>query len=192
MVIKKVLRNILLLGMLATSIVSFASAADTQVKVDEDASSVNDPLLAVDGSLLPERILGGFLDIRTPSSTTRVDIKKVREDGYNLIIIGFGEVYGTDISFYTSDSSSSLSNQTAVEKIKEAKGFGMKVLLAVGGVLNTFHPGVELNNADPKILGKGMSDEQINALASNIVKFLKKNDIGGIEYSIKKYTSPSF
>ena len=178
--------------MLATSIVSFASAANTQVKVDEDVTSVNDPLLAVDGSLLPERILGGFLNLRTPSSTTRVDIKKVREDGYNLIIISFGEVYGTDISFYTSDSSASLLDQTEAKKIKEAKGLRMKVLLAVGGVPNTFHPGVELNNADPKILGKGMSDEQINALASNIVKFLKKNDIGGIEYSIKKYTSPSF
>ena len=143
-------------------------------------------------SLLPKRILGGFLDIRTPSSTTRVDMKKVKEDGYNLVIVGFGEIYGTNIGFYTSDDSSSIETQTAVEKIKESKALGLNVLLAVGGVPNTFHPGVERNSADPKTLGKDMSDDQINTLAANIVAFLKKNNIDGIEYSIKKYTSSSF
>lgn len=143
-------------------------------------------------SLLPERILGGLLDIRTPSSTTRVDMRQAKEDGYNLIIVGFGEIYGTDIGFYTTDTSSIVTTQTAIEKIKEAKKLGLKVLLAVGGVPNTFHPGIARDTTDPIMLGKGMSDEQIDTLGNNIVRFLKANNIDGIVYSIKKYTAPSF
>ncbi|MGQ4001958.1 glycosyl hydrolase family 18 protein [Francisellaceae bacterium CB300] len=188
---KKLFGNIVLSGILVTSIVSIVFAADTK-KTDEIKKVVKESSSNNAKSLLPKRILGGFLNIRTPSSTTRVDIKKVKEDGYNLMIVGFGEIYGTDIGFYTSDSSSSVATQTAIEKIKEAKKLGLSVLLAVGGVPNTFHPGVERNSADPKILGKGMSDEQINTLAQNIVNFLKKNSLDGIEYSVKKYTSPTF
>lgn len=142
--------------------------------------------------LLPDRILGGFLDIRTPGSTTRVDIEKVKNDGYNLIIVGFGEVYGTDIGFNLSGNNSNLSMQTAIDKMRQAKKLGLKVLLGVGGTPNTFHPGVKLKEPDPKMLGKSMSDKQINTLAVNIVKFLKKNKINGIEFSIRKYTSASF
>ena len=189
---KNLFNKISLLGIFVMVAAGLAFAVETELKSGDDKSFEKESSLIAVKNLLPKRILGGFLDIRTPSSTTRVDIKKVKEDGYNLIIVGFGEIYGTDIGFYTTDTSSSVTTQTAIEKVKEAKKLGLKVLLAVGGVPNTFHPGIERNSADPKILGKGLSDEQINLLANNIVNFLKNNDIDGIEYSVKKYTSPSF
>ncbi|QLE79324.1 chitinase [Francisella sp. Scap27] len=141
---------------------------------------------------MPDRILGGFLDIRTPGSATRVNIEKVKKDGYNLIIAGFGEVYGTDIGFNLSGNNSNLSMQTAIGKIRQAKSLGLKVFLGVGGSPNTFHPGVKINDPDPKILGKSITTKQINTLAANIVKFLKKYNLDGIEFSIRRYTSASF
>ena len=184
--------KILLLGIFVLVATGLGFAVETELKSDDVKSLEKVVPAEAPKSLLPKRILGGFLDIRTPSSTTRVDMKQVKEDGYNLIIVGFGEIYGTDIGFYTTDTSSSVTTQTAIEKIKEAKKLGLKVLLAVGGVPNTFHPGVARNSADPRMLGKSMPDEQISTLANNIVAFLKKNELDGITYSIKKYTSSSF
>ncbi|MFT4693951.1 MAG: chitinase [Francisella sp.] len=189
---KKLFNKISLSVVFIFIIAGLTFAVEAENKPNDAKNSPKETLSKDIASLLPKRILGGFLDIRTPGSTTRVDMKKVKEDGYNLVIIGFGEIYGTDIGFYTSDSSSSVATQTAIGKIKEAKKLGLSVLLAVGGVPNTFHPGVERNGADPKILGKDMSDEQINTLAKNIVNFLKKNSLDGIEYSVKKYTSATF
>ena len=190
-VMKKIFSKISISVALTVIAAGLSFAVEAELKSDDAKNPVKKEAKNAPKSLLPERILAGFLDIRTPSSTTRVDIKQVKEDGYNLMIVGFGEIYGTDIGFYTTDATSNITTQTAIEKIKEAKKLGLKVLLAVGGVPNTFHPGVERNSADPKMLGKGMSDEQINTLANNIVTFLKKNEIDGIAYSVKKYTSPS-
>ncbi|AJI52917.1 glycosyl hydrolase family 18 protein [Francisella philomiragia] len=139
--------------------------------------------------LLPKRIIAGFLDVRTPGSTSRVDIDKAKNDGYNVIIIAYGEVYGTDIGFYTS---SPTSIQTIIDKVRQAKEAGMKVLLAVGGIPNTFHPGVSKTDATPNIFGKDMPNAQISALANNIVNFLHKNSIDGIVYSFRKFTSSDF
>lgn len=140
-------------------------------------------------TLLPNRIIAGFLDIRTPGSTTRVDMQRAKKDGYNVMIVAYGEVYANDIGFYTT---SITSTQTIIDKIREAKKAGMKVLLAVGGSPNTFHPGVKQGATDPKIFGNDFTDAQIEVLASNIVKFLNKNDIDGIVYSIKKFTAADF
>lgn len=138
-------------------------------------------------SLLPNRTIVGFLDIRTPGSTTRVDMQKVKKDGYNVMIVAYGEVYDDNIGFYTN---SVTSTQTIIDKIRDAKKAGMKVLLAVGGSPNTFHPGVKQGAPDPKIFGNDLTDAQIKSLANNIVSFLNKNDIDGILYCIKKFTSP--
>ncbi|MBF8995924.1 glycosyl hydrolase family 18 protein [Francisella tularensis] len=140
-------------------------------------------------SLLPNRTIVGFLDIRTPGSTTRVDMQKVKKDGYNVMIVAYGEVYDDNIGFYTN---SVTSTQTIIDKIRDAKKAGMKVLLAVGGSPNTFHPGVKQGAPDPKIFGNDLTDAQIKSLANNIVSFLNKNDIDGILYCIKKFTSPEF
>lgn len=139
--------------------------------------------------LLPNRVIAGFLDVRTPSSTTRVDIQKAKADGYNVMIVAFGEVYGDDIGFYTT---SATSTQTIIDKIRDAKKAGMKVLLAVGGSPNTFHPGVKQGATDPNIFGNDLTDAEIKSLANNIVSFLNKNDIDGILFCIKKFTSSDF
>lgn len=68
----------------------------------------------------------------------------------------------------------------------------MKVLLAVGGIPNTFHPGLNKTDVSPKVFGKDMSDAQIYSLANNIVNFLRKNSIDGIVYSFRKFTSADF
>lgn len=68
--------------------------------------------------LLPKRIIAGFLDVRTPSSTSRVDIEQAKNDGYNVIVIAYGEVYNTDIGLYTS---SPISIQTIIDKVRQAK-----------------------------------------------------------------------
>ncbi|MEY8766047.1 MULTISPECIES: glycosyl hydrolase family 18 protein [Francisella] len=140
-------------------------------------------------NLLPDRIIAGFLDVRTPGSTSRVDIQKAKSDGYNVVVIAYGEVYGTDIGLYTS---SPTSIQTIIDKVRQAKKSGMKVLLAVGGVPNTFHPGVSKTDIEPKVFGKKMTEAQINTLANNIVNFLHKNNIDGIVYSFRKFTSADF
>ncbi|AHB99320.1 hypothetical protein [Francisella orientalis] len=139
--------------------------------------------------MLPKRIIAGFLDVRTPGSTSRVDINKAKNDGYNVIIIAYGEVYGTDIGFYTS---SPTSIQTIIDKVRQAKEASMKVLLAFGGIPNTFHLGVSKTDAIPNIFGKDMPNAQISALANNIVNFLHKNSIDGIVYSFRKFTSSDF
>ena len=143
----------------------------------------------VSETLLPNRIIAGFLDIRTPGSTTRVDMQKAKKDGYNVMIVAYGEIYDNDIGFYTT---SVTSTQTIIDKIRNAKKAGMKVLLAVGGSPNTFHPGVKQGTLDPKIFGNDISDTQIKVLANNIVSFLNKNDLDGVVYSIKKFTSADF
>ncbi|AEI34945.1 glycosyl hydrolase family 18 protein [Francisella salina] len=150
------------------------------INIDKTDSSLN---------LLPKKIIAGFLDIRTPNSTSRVDIEKARSDGYNVIIIAYGEVYNTDIGFYSSNSTSI---QTTIDKIKEAKKTGMKVLLAVGGIPNTFHPDINKLGKDPIILGKQASSFDVNLLAKNIVTFLHENDIDGIVFSLRKSTYPEF
>ncbi|AIT09475.1 chitinase [Candidatus Francisella endociliophora] len=154
-----------------------------------NAASISD--VEQKNNILPDRMIAGFLDIRTPGSTTRVDMQKAKNDGYNVVIVAFGEVYGTDIGFYTS-SDADISSQTAVDKIRRAEKAGMKVLLAVGGVPNTFHPGVKRGEEAPKIFGKGMSQADVDTLANNIVTFLHKYKMKGIVYSIKKFVSPSF
>ncbi|WP_257593243.1 hypothetical protein [Francisella orientalis] len=68
----------------------------------------------------------------------------------------------------------------------------MKVLLAFGGIPNTFHLGVSKTDAIPNIFGKDMPNAQISALANNIVNFLHKNSIDGIVYSFRKFTSSDF
>jgi chitinase len=142
--------------------------------------------------LLPKRLIGGFLDIRSSRSTSRIDVQKVKDDGYNLIIIGFGEVYGTDVSFDFSKDASKLNKQAITDKITQAKKLGIPVLLGVGGIPNSFHPGVNVDAKDPKVLGKSMSLQQTNALAANIVAFVKNNDLDGVDFSIRKYMSSSF
>lgn len=142
-------------------------------------------------NLLPDRMIAGFLDIRTPGSLTRVNVDEAKKDGYNVMIVAFGEVYETDIGFYTSEDSG-ISSQSAIDKIRSAQKLGMKVLISVGGVPNTFHPGVSKGNDDPNIFGKNMPQADIDQLASNIVAFLHKYNMNGIVYSIKKFTSSSF
>ncbi|BCD91781.1 hypothetical protein fh0823_19200 [Francisella halioticida] len=68
----------------------------------------------------------------------RVDIKQVKKDGYNVIVLAFGEVHGTNIDFYSSNRSSKSLEHAVVNKIKQAKKMHMEVLIAVGGVPNTF------------------------------------------------------
>nr|WP_234384211.1 hypothetical protein [Francisella noatunensis] len=68
--------------------------------------------------LLPKRIISGFLDVRTPGSTSRVDIEQAKNDGYNVIVIAYGEVYNTDIGLYIS---SPTSIQTIIDKVRQAK-----------------------------------------------------------------------
>ncbi|MDE5035955.1 hypothetical protein, partial [Francisella tularensis] len=67
-------------------------------------------------SLLPNRPIVGFLEIRTPGSTTRVDMQKVKKDGYNVMIVSYGEVYDDNIGFYTN---SVTSKQTIIDKIRD-------------------------------------------------------------------------
>ncbi|WP_084593799.1 glycoside hydrolase family 18 protein [Allofrancisella guangzhouensis] len=141
--------------------------------------------------LLPDRIIGGFLDMRALSSANNIDMKKVADDGYNVIIIANTEVYGTDINF-SSNSLAGVSNQTFEKKIAEAKSAGLDIVLGVGGIPNTFYPGAQKNELDPKIIGEDLTDIQINTLANNIVKFLKKYDIKGIVFGIRKFVSPGF
>ncbi|MDE5037681.1 hypothetical protein, partial [Francisella tularensis] len=73
-------------------------------------------------SLLPKRTMVGFLDIRTPGSTTRVDMQKVKKDVYNVMIVAYGEVYDDNIGFYTNSVNS---KQTIIDKIRDAKKAGM-------------------------------------------------------------------
>lgn len=141
-------------------------------------------------NLFPGKIIAGSLDIRTPGSAARVNMQQAKEDGYNVMAVTYGEVYGTEISF--TSSGSEISKQTAIDKIINAKKAGVKILLVVGGIPNTFHPGIKQGQLDPKILGKGMSSAEINILATNIVSFLKKYGMSGIVYAIKKYTSSKF
>ena len=94
-------------------------------------------------SSLLDKMIAGSLDIRTPSSMKRVDIKQARKDGYNVIVLAFGEVHGTNIDFYSSSKSTKNLEHIVVKKIRQAKEMHMKVLIAVGGLPNTFHPGIK-------------------------------------------------
>ncbi|QIV96841.1 chitinase [Allofrancisella inopinata] len=118
-------------------------------------------------------------------------MKKVADDGYNVLIITNAEVYGTDINFFSS-SLGGVSNQTFVKKIEEAKNAGLNILLDVGGVPNTFYPGIKKNEPDPNIIGENLTQGQVNTLADNMVKFLNKYNIEGIAFRIRKFTSSVF
>jgi chitinase len=138
---------------------------------------------------LPDRVLAGFLDINSPSSMMRVDFSKARKDGYNVVVVGYAKVSGENIEAI---SAKSLVGESVSGKIKEAQENGFKILLAVGGTRNSFHPGSAVGNGYQDVIGRNMSEQQIHNLASNIVGYIHKNNLDGISFNIKKYTSPVF
>ncbi|MBK2034810.1 hypothetical protein IB692_08190 [Francisella noatunensis] len=119
-------------------------------------------------SLLSKRMLVGFLNIEDFFSTLKINIQKVKDDGYNTIVISDAYVSESKISFYQNNDTR---EYHILDKIHQAKKLGMKVLLSFGGSKNTFHPNINKDGQDPEILGKDMSNAQINNLAKNIIFF---------------------
>jgi len=115
-----------------------------------------------------ENLIAGYIDITASGSAVKVDMAQAHEDGYNMVVFGFASIKDAEINFY--GDSQALTQQ----KIKEAKAQGMKVLVSVGGMNNTFQPG----SAD------------LSTLATNIVKFINDNQLDGIDFDIEVQTDP--
>ncbi|AJI54795.1 glycosyl hydrolases 18 family protein [Francisella philomiragia] len=137
--------------------------------------------------LLPDRMIAGFLDLDAPVSATKVDIKKAHDDGYNVLLVGFGEVTSSEeVNFVNPEETARM----AAAKLEQAQKLGMKTLLAVGSASDSFHPDTDANLTSP--VGSKMSESQINTLANSIVNFLHKYHFDGIVYSFRISTSPNF
>lgn len=117
-------------------------------------------------------LIAGYLDTTATGSALKVNLSQASIDGYNMVIFGFAKISGTSIDFYDSSSENVLK-----QKLNEAKQNGMKVLISVGGQVNTFNPG-------------SLDSSQINELATNIVNFLKNNQLDGIDFDIEVKTDP--
>lgn len=120
-----------------------------------------------------ENLLVGYLDTTAIGSALKVNMQQAREDGYNMTIFGFAKITGTEISFYDATSESVFQ-----QKLIEATDNGMKVLVSVGGQVNTFNPG-------------DLNDSQLFELATHIVDFLQKNHLDGIDFDIEVQTNPN-
>lgn len=111
-----------------------------------------------------DRVMAGYLDITAMGSADSVDLSQVAKDGYNEAVISFATVdANNNISF--KDDYEAL----AAKKIQQAKDAGLKVLISVGGENNTYTP----NGTDAK------------GLAQNIVNFLNKYGLDGIDFDIE-------
>ncbi|MEY8702244.1 glycoside hydrolase family 18 protein [Francisella philomiragia] len=113
-----------------------------------------------------DRVMAGYLDITAMGSADSVDLSQVAKDGYNEAVIAFATVdANNNISF--KDDYEAL----AAKKIQEAKDAGLKVIVSVGGQsnVNTYNP----NGTDA------------NGLAQNIVNFLNKYGLDGIDFDIE-------
>ncbi|MBY7734690.1 glycoside hydrolase family 18 protein [Francisella philomiragia] len=113
-----------------------------------------------------DRVMAGYLDITAMGSADSVDLSQVAKDGYNEAVIAFATVdANNNISF--KDDCEAL----AAKKIQQAKDAGLKVIVSVGGQsnVNTYNP----NGTDA------------NRLAQNIVNFLNKYGLDGIDFDIE-------
>lgn len=110
-----------------------------------------------------DNVLAGYLDVTAMGTATDLDMKKVKYDGYNEVVLAFANIEGSDISF--PESSADLAQQ----KTTEAQDADLKTIVSVGGENNTYKP----NGADTK------------KLAQNIVNFLHKDGYAGIDFDIE-------
>jgi chitinase len=117
-------------------------------------------------------LIVGYLDTTATGSAAKVNMQQAATDGYNMVIFGFAKVVGTTIDFFNDDSKKLLQ-----QKLTAAKSAGMKTLVTVGGQANTFIPGT-------------LSSQQITTLATNIVSFLKANNLDGIDFDLEVKTDP--
>ncbi|NDH09349.1 MAG: hypothetical protein EBY16_07030 [Gammaproteobacteria bacterium] len=118
-------------------------------------------------------LLAGYLDTTSTASALKVNMSQASLDGYNMIIFAFAKITGSDIDFYDSSSASVFKQQ-----LSAAKANGMKVLVSVGGQVNTFNPG-------------DLDSSQLSQLASNVVNFLHTNQLDGIDFDIEVPTDPN-
>ncbi len=124
------------------------------------------------GSVLPEKMIAGYLDITATSSASKVVLSNAKADGYNLLIVAFASVNGTQVSV----DQQYVPMFTA--KLAEAKKAGIPALVSFGGQLNTFKPGE-------------LSEEQIKVLAKNTVAFVSHYGFAGIDFDLEVPTDPT-
>ncbi|GMN89297.1 glycoside hydrolase family 18 protein [Francisella sciaenopsi] len=110
------------------------------------------------------RVMAGYIDVAAMGAASNVDFSQVAKDGYNEVIISFATIDANNQIFFDPSYS-----EFAVQKVQEAKAAGLKVLVSVGGENNTYTP----NGTDAK------------GLAQNIVNFLNKYGLDGIDFDIE-------
>ncbi|MBM3208422.1 MAG: glycoside hydrolase family 18 protein, partial [Chlamydiae bacterium] len=130
-------------------------------------------LLSILSQVYSDNLIAGYLDTTAAGSALKVSISQANQDGYNMVIFGFAKINTTTIDFYDSSSENILK-----QKLTEAKNNNMKTLVSVGGQSNTFNPGV-------------LSTNQISELATNIVTFIRANNLDGIDFDIEVKTDPN-
>ena len=129
-------------------------------------------LPAVHDSLSGQGLLVGYIDYTSPSQPSLLD---AISHGYNMIIIGFGEVDGDEASLpLNSDYMPTLKTQIA-----EVKQQGTKVLLTLGGENNTFHPPAGASSADAVAIAKNLYSNVIKPYAFDGIDF----DLETVSYS---------
>ncbi|MBK2267666.1 glycoside hydrolase family 18 protein [Francisella philomiragia] len=113
-----------------------------------------------------DRVMAGYLDITAMGSADSVDLSQVAKDGYNEAVIAFATIDANNNISFKNDYEA-----LAAKKIQEAKNAGLKVIVSVGGQknVNTYNP----NGTDAK------------GLAQNIVNFLNKYGLDGIDFDIE-------
>lgn len=114
-------------------------------------------------------ILVGYIDY---TSSNQPSLENSSKAGYNFFIIGFADVQGETANLDPSTNAYAIKSQ-----IQNAHTAGAKVLITVGGEVNTFNPS---SSADPKVLAE--------SIYNNIIK---PYGFDGIDFDLESPADPT-
>lgn len=137
------------------------------------AVNPNNASIDISFSPLPQAngLLVGYLDLSASNDTT---IEDGVDHGYNIIVVGWGQVVGDTASVYPA----TLANAPNLAKdISYAHSKGAKVLLSFGGANNTFNPPL---SQSPSEDAKYAQD-----IATQIVNLAKQYGFDGFDFDLE-------
>ncbi len=114
---------------------------------------------------MSKSLMVGYLE-----SWGNMTFTEAAKSGYNVLVMAFGTVNGTDVNIFNSRFNPSPTPEALTEDIANAKKSGAKeILFSVGGGNNTYNPG----NASP------------DDLAEALINFIKPLGFTGIDFDLE-------
>tara|TARA_R110000868_G_scaffold380784_1_gene646984 strand:+ start:162784 stop:165057 length:2274 start_codon:yes stop_codon:yes gene_type:complete len=148
------------------------AATDVTVAGKTYRAAVKNPYTIAEGGKIDmafnpplNKLMVGYLDITAISSADVVisQLAQLKTDGYNTVVFAFADVNGNAMVPHAN-------TQKYYQDVATAKQMGFKVLISVGGEINTFNPGAAVDWP---------------TLAKNMAAFVAQYDFDGIDFDLE-------